>query len=45
MKLVKPKRAAKFASVLAEEGYTANIPLDDLLRPTFYSRSSTTAHH
>ena len=33
MKLVKPKPGAKFASVLAEEGYTANIPLDDLLRP------------
>src|SRR6266404_3859910 len=33
MKLVKPKPAAKFASVLAEEGYTANIPLDDLFRP------------
>ncbi len=33
MKLVKAKPAAKFASVLAEEGYAANIPLDDLLRP------------
>ncbi len=33
MKLVKPKPAAQFALVLAEEGYTANIPLDDLLRP------------
>jgi DMSO/TMAO reductase YedYZ molybdopterin-dependent catalytic subunit len=33
MKLVKAKPVAKFASVLAEEGYTANIPLDDLLRP------------
>jgi DMSO/TMAO reductase YedYZ molybdopterin-dependent catalytic subunit len=33
MKLVKPKPPAKFALVLAEEGYTANVPLDDLLRP------------
>jgi DMSO/TMAO reductase YedYZ molybdopterin-dependent catalytic subunit len=32
MKLVKPKAAAHFVSVLAEEGYTANIPLVDLLR-------------
>jgi DMSO/TMAO reductase YedYZ molybdopterin-dependent catalytic subunit len=34
MKLVKPKTAAQCASVLAEEGYTANIPLAGLLRPT-----------
>ncbi len=32
MKLVKPKPAARFALVLAEEGYTSNVPLDDLLR-------------
>ena len=36
MKVVKPKSAAQFASVLAEEGYTANIPLDDLLRPNVF---------
>jgi DMSO/TMAO reductase YedYZ molybdopterin-dependent catalytic subunit len=33
MKLVKPEPAAAFALVLAEEGYTANVPLPDLLRP------------
>src|SRR5437588_1629391 len=33
MKLVKPKRGAEFVLVLAEEGYTANVPLADLLRP------------
>src|SRR5260370_3358821 len=33
MKLVKKKPEAKFALVLAEEGYTANVPLADLLRP------------
>jgi DMSO/TMAO reductase YedYZ molybdopterin-dependent catalytic subunit len=33
MKLVKPKAEAQFALVLAEEGYTANVPLADLLRP------------
>jgi DMSO/TMAO reductase YedYZ molybdopterin-dependent catalytic subunit len=33
MKLVHPKQDAKFALVLAEEGYTANVPLEDLLRP------------
>ena len=33
MKLVKPKPLAKFALVLAEEGYTAKVPLADLLRP------------
>lgn len=33
MKLVKPKTEAQFALVLAEEGYTANVPLADLLRP------------
>jgi DMSO/TMAO reductase YedYZ molybdopterin-dependent catalytic subunit len=33
MKLVHPTPLAKFALVLAEEGYTANVPLSDLLRP------------
>ncbi len=33
MKLVKPKPGAEFALLLAEEGYTANVPLADLLRP------------
>ena len=33
MKLVQPKHGAAFALVFAEEGYTANVPLADLLRP------------
>jgi DMSO/TMAO reductase YedYZ molybdopterin-dependent catalytic subunit len=33
LKLVQPAAAAKHVLVLAEEGYTANIPLADLLRP------------
>ncbi len=33
MKLVAVKPEAKFALVLAEEGYTANVPIEDLLRP------------
>jgi DMSO/TMAO reductase YedYZ molybdopterin-dependent catalytic subunit len=33
MKLVTVKPEAKFALVLAEEGYTANVPMEDLLRP------------
>ena len=33
LKLVKPKAGAKFALVLAEEGYTANVPLEELTRP------------
>ena len=33
LKLVKAKTGAKFALVLAEEGYTANVPLEDLTRP------------
>src|SRR5260370_18653668 len=32
MKLVKMKPEAQFALVLAQEGYTANVPLADLLR-------------
>src|SRR5258707_6209010 len=38
LKLAKPKPGAQFAPIqfaliLAEEGYTANLPLEDLLRP------------
>jgi len=33
LKLVQPAPAAKHALVLAEEGYTANIPLADLMLP------------
>jgi DMSO/TMAO reductase YedYZ molybdopterin-dependent catalytic subunit len=33
LKLAKPKPAAAFALILAEEGYTANVPLEDLQRP------------
>lgn len=33
LKLAKPRAEAQFALVLAEEGYTANVPLPDLLRP------------
>src|SRR5437588_8512560 len=33
LKLVKVKPEAQFALELAEEGYTANVPLADLLRP------------
>jgi DMSO/TMAO reductase YedYZ molybdopterin-dependent catalytic subunit len=33
LKMVKPSPEAKYALVLAEEGYTANVPLEDLLRP------------
>jgi DMSO/TMAO reductase YedYZ molybdopterin-dependent catalytic subunit len=33
MKLVAVKPEAQFALILAEEGYTANVPLEDLLRP------------
>ncbi len=33
IKQVAPKPEAQFASVLAEEGYTANVPLADLLLP------------
>ena len=34
MKLVRPKPQAKFAMILAEQGYTSNVPLQDLMRPT-----------
>jgi DMSO/TMAO reductase YedYZ molybdopterin-dependent catalytic subunit len=33
LKLVKPRPEVKHVLVLAEEGYTANIPLQDLRRP------------
>ena len=33
LKLVKPKSGAQFTLLLAEEGYTANVPLADLQRP------------
>ncbi len=33
LKLLQAKPEAKYALVLAEEGYTANIPLEDLQRP------------
>ncbi len=34
MKLIALKPAAKYVMVLAEQGYTSNVPLADLLRPT-----------
>ncbi|HXJ18072.1 MAG TPA: sulfite oxidase-like oxidoreductase [Candidatus Polarisedimenticolia bacterium] len=34
MKLARPKPEAKYAMVLAEEDFTSNVPLGDLLRPT-----------
>ena len=34
MKLVNPKAEARHVMVHAENGYTANLPLEDLLRPT-----------
>jgi DMSO/TMAO reductase YedYZ molybdopterin-dependent catalytic subunit len=34
MKLVQAKPVAKYAMVIAEQGYTSNLPLDDLMRPT-----------
>jgi DMSO/TMAO reductase YedYZ molybdopterin-dependent catalytic subunit len=33
LKLVNPKPGAQFALLLAEEGYTANVPLEDLTKP------------
>lgn len=33
-KLARPKPAAKFVMVLAEQGFTSNVPLEDLMRPT-----------
>jgi DMSO/TMAO reductase YedYZ molybdopterin-dependent catalytic subunit len=33
-KLLKLKPEAKYVMVLAEQGYTSNVPLADLLRPT-----------
>src|SRR6184192_1543022 len=43
LKLVKAKPGAEFVLVLAEEGYTANVPLADLLRPNCCLPSSMTA--
>jgi DMSO/TMAO reductase YedYZ molybdopterin-dependent catalytic subunit len=34
MKLAVPKPDAHFVMVQAEQGYTANLPLEDLMRPT-----------
>jgi DMSO/TMAO reductase YedYZ molybdopterin-dependent catalytic subunit len=34
MKLVMPRAEARFALIHAEQGYTANVPLEDLMRPT-----------
>jgi DMSO/TMAO reductase YedYZ molybdopterin-dependent catalytic subunit len=34
MKLVTPKPAAHFALVRGEHGFTANLPLEDLMKPT-----------
>jgi DMSO/TMAO reductase YedYZ molybdopterin-dependent catalytic subunit len=34
MKLVGPRSEARFALVHGEQGFTANLPLDDLMRPT-----------
>ena len=33
MKLVAPKPEARFAMVVAEQGFSANVPLADLMRP------------
>lgn len=33
-KLASPRPDARFVMVLAEQGYTSNVPLDDLMRPT-----------
>jgi DMSO/TMAO reductase YedYZ molybdopterin-dependent catalytic subunit len=33
MKLIRPHPEAQFALILAEEGYTAEVPVPDLLRP------------
>ena len=34
MNRIRVKPAAKYVMVLAEQGYTSNVPLDDLMRPT-----------
>jgi DMSO/TMAO reductase YedYZ molybdopterin-dependent catalytic subunit len=34
MKLIDVKREAKFVMVLAEQGYTSNVPLENLMHPT-----------
>ncbi|HVB87365.1 MAG TPA: sulfite oxidase-like oxidoreductase [Candidatus Dormibacteraeota bacterium] len=33
-KLAQPKPEAKFVMVLAEQGYTSNVPVEDLMRPS-----------
>ena len=33
-RLAQPKAEAKYVMVHAEEGFTSNVPLDDLMRPT-----------
>ena len=45
MKLIKPKPSAQFASILAEEGYTANVPLADLCAPTCCLPLNMMANH
>ena len=50
LRLVQPRADAQFALVLAEEGYTANIPLADLQRPDVlfafeHDREPLTAEH
>jgi DMSO/TMAO reductase YedYZ molybdopterin-dependent catalytic subunit len=34
MKLVRPKPEARFAMLRGENGYTTNLPLEDLMKPT-----------
>ena len=34
IRLAEPKPEAKYSMILAEEGFTSNVPLADLLRPT-----------
>jgi len=34
MKLAVPKPEARFVMIQAEQGFTANVPLEDLMRPT-----------
>jgi len=50
MRQIEAKREAHFASILAEEGYTANVALDDLLKPnvlfaTEHDGAPLTAEH
>jgi DMSO/TMAO reductase YedYZ molybdopterin-dependent catalytic subunit len=34
LRLVEPKPEARYAMIHAEQGFTANLPLEDLMRPT-----------